>query len=126
MLPALPVGSFIGAGRSLARAIERVRRAEQLGYHSAYVTHIAERDSMAVVEAYAARTERIVVGTGVLPIYSRTPVATAQAAATIDELSGGRLVLGLGVSHRVTVEAWYGQKLEKPVSAMREYVSVVR
>jgi F420-dependent oxidoreductase-like protein len=126
MLPALPVGSFIAGGRSIGRAIERVRRAEELGYDSAYATHIAERDSLALIEAYAARTERIHVGTGVTPIYSRTPVAMAQTAATIDELSGGRMRLGLGVSHKVTVEGWYGQKLEKPVTAMREYVGIVR
>ncbi|MFL5886848.1 MAG: LLM class flavin-dependent oxidoreductase, partial [Thermoleophilaceae bacterium] len=58
--------------------------------------------------------------------YSRTPVSTAQTAATIDELSAGRLVLGLGVSHKPTVEGWYGQKLEKPVQAMREYAGIVR
>src|SRR4051812_41230887 len=126
ILPALPVGSFIAGGRSIERAIERVRRAEELGYDCAYATHIAERDSLAVIEAYAARTERINVGTGVTPIYSRTPVAMAQTAATIDELSGGRMRLGLGVSHKPTVEGWYGQKLEKPVTAMREYVGIVR
>ena len=64
------------------------------------MTHIAGRDSLTLLMAYAAATERIKLGTGVLPIYSRTPVATAQQAATIDEFSGGRMVLGLGVSHR--------------------------
>src|SRR2546421_7580299 len=87
MLPALPVGSFIEGGRSLEKAIERARQAEALGYDSVYVTHLAARDSLAVAEAYAARTERIHVGTGVTPIYCRTPVVTAQTAATIDELS---------------------------------------
>ena len=53
-------------------------------------------------------------------------MATAQAAATIDEYSGGRMVLGLGVSHRPTVEGWYGQKIDKPVREMREYLGVVR
>jgi len=113
-------------GRSLDSAVERVRLAERLGYNSAYTTHIAGRDSLTVLAAYAAATERLVLGTGVLPIYSRTPVATAQAAATVDEMSGGRLVLGLGVSHRVTVEGWYGQRIEKPVREMREYVSILR
>jgi F420-dependent oxidoreductase-like protein len=106
--------------------MQRTAEAERLGYESTYVTHIAGRDSMAVLAAYATRTERIKLGTGVLPIYSRTPVATAQLAATIDELSGGRLVLGLGVSHRVTVENWYGQTIDKPVREMREYVQTVR
>ncbi|MEA2385877.1 MAG: hypothetical protein QOJ22_51, partial [Thermoleophilaceae bacterium] len=122
----MPVGSFIGVGRSLDHAAERARRAEELGYHSAYVTHIAGRDSLTVLAAYACRTERILLGTGVLPMYSRTPAATAQTAATIDEMSGGRMVLGLGVSHKVTVEGWYGQTIDKPVREMREYAGAVR
>lgn len=122
----MPVGAFIGVGRTLEKAAERAARAESLGYHSAYVTHVAARDSVTVLAAYACRTERIALGTGVLPIFSRTPVATAQAAATVDEMSGGRMVLGLGVSHRVTVENWYGQTIEKPVRQMREYATAVR
>ena len=120
------IGTFISAGRSLDAAVDRVRLAESLGYDSTYVTHIAGRDSLTVLATYAARTERIKLGTGVLPIYSRTPVATAQTAATIDEASGGRMILGVGVSHRVTVEAWYGQTIDKPVAEMREYVEAMR
>jgi F420-dependent oxidoreductase-like protein len=119
-------GTFISVGKSLDQAIERVRRAEELGYDSVYVTHIAARDSLAVLMAYAATTERIKLGTGVLPIYSRTPVATAQTAATIDEYSGGRMVLGLGVSHQVTVENWFQSKIDRPLQAMREYVEILR
>jgi alkanesulfonate monooxygenase SsuD/methylene tetrahydromethanopterin reductase-like flavin-dependent oxidoreductase (luciferase family) len=127
MLPHLVgVGTFISAGRSLETALQRVERAESLGYESVYTTHIAARDSLIVLAAYATRTERIKLGTGVLPIYSRTPVATAQAAATIDELSGGRMVLGLGVAHRVTVENWFGSTIGKPVAEMREYANAVR
>ena len=106
--------------------MQRAAEAERLGYESAYVTHIAGRDSQAVLAAYATRTEKIKLGTGVLPIYSRTPVATAQIAATIDEMAGGRSILGLGVSHRVTVENWYGQTIDKPVREMREYAQTVR
>lgn len=120
------IGTFISAGRSLETAVERVRLAESLGYDSTFVTHIAARDSLAVLGAYAGATERIRLGTGVLPIYSRTPVATAQTSATLDELSGGRMVLGLGVSHRVTVEAWYGSEIGDPVAEMREYAGAVR
>ena len=119
-------GTFISVGRSLDQAVARVRRAEELGYDSVYVTHIAGRDSLTVLMAYAAATERIKVGTGVLPMYSRTPVATAQQAATIDEYSGGRMVLGIGVSHQVTVESWYGSRIEHPVAEMREYVTALR
>ena len=122
----MALSTFISAGRSLETALQRVELAERLGYEAAYVTHIAARDSLSVITAYAARTERIRVGPGVLPIYSRTPVATAQAAATIDEFSGGRVVLGLGVSHRPVVEAWYGEEIGKPVREMREYLGIVR
>jgi alkanesulfonate monooxygenase SsuD/methylene tetrahydromethanopterin reductase-like flavin-dependent oxidoreductase (luciferase family) len=104
-------GCFVSTGRSLDQAVDRVKLAESLGYDSAFVTHIAGRESLTVVTAYALGTERIRVGTGVVPIYTRTPVTMAQTAATIDELSGGRLSLGLGVSHRAVVEGWHGQTM---------------
>ena len=120
------IGTFISAGRSLDGAISRAKRADELGFDSVYVTHIAARDSLIVLTAYAAATERVRLGTGVLPIFSRTPVATAQQAATIDEYSDGRMVLGLGVSHRVTVENWFDDEISKPVTQMREYAEIVR
>jgi alkanesulfonate monooxygenase SsuD/methylene tetrahydromethanopterin reductase-like flavin-dependent oxidoreductase (luciferase family) len=120
------LGAFIGVGKSLETALQRVEQAERLGYESAYVTHIAARDSVTTLMAYAARSERLLLGTGVTPIYSRTPVATAQSFGTLDEYSGGRAIIGLGVSHRPAVEAWYGQKIEQPLREMREYVGVVR
>jgi F420-dependent oxidoreductase-like protein len=120
------LGCFVSAGRELDTAIERVRLAESLGYESVYVTHIAARDPFIVLTSYGGATDQIRLGTGVTPIYARTPVAMAQAAATIDEYSGGRMVLGLGVSHRPVVESWYGQQIDKPVREMREYLSTVR
>jgi alkanesulfonate monooxygenase SsuD/methylene tetrahydromethanopterin reductase-like flavin-dependent oxidoreductase (luciferase family) len=122
----MPVGSFISTGRSLPEAVERVQLAEQLGYASAYVTHINGRDGLQVCMAYAQRTERIRVGTGVVPIYTRTPATMAQEAATIADASGGRMMLGIGVSHRPVVEAWHGQSIDKPVTEMREYTAIVR
>jgi F420-dependent oxidoreductase-like protein len=119
-------GCFISPGRTIESAIERVRLAESLGYESVYVTHIAGWESLTVLTAYAAATREIRLGTGVVPIYSRTPVTMAQTAATIDALSGGRLTLGLGVSHRVVVENWHGQSIDHPVREMREYVAIVR
>src|SRR6185436_3494956 len=122
----MALGCFVSTGRSIEQALARVQRAEELGYESAYVTHIAGRESLTVVTAYAMRTERIRVGTGVVPIYTRTPATMAQTAATIDDLSEGRLNLGLGVSHRPVVEGWHGQSIDKPVAEMREYVAIVR
>jgi alkanesulfonate monooxygenase SsuD/methylene tetrahydromethanopterin reductase-like flavin-dependent oxidoreductase (luciferase family) len=123
---AMATGCFIPAARSLDSAVERVKLAESLGYETVYVTHIAGRESLTVLTAYALATERIRVGTGVVPIYTRTPATMGQTAATIDELSNGRLTLGLGVSHRIVVESWHGQSIDRPVREMREYASIVR
>ncbi len=122
----MALGCFVSTGRSIEQSLARVQRAEELGYESAYVTHISGRESLTVVTAYAMRTQKIRVGTGVVPIYTRTPATMAQTAATIDDLSGGRLNLGLGVSHRPVVEGWHGQTIDRPVSEMREYASIVR
>jgi probable F420-dependent oxidoreductase len=122
----MAVGCFVSTGRSLEKAIERAALADELGFESVWVTQIAGRDAFTVLAAYALRTERIRVGTGVMPIYTRTPATMAQTAATLDELSGGRLNLGLGVSHRPVVEGWHGQTIDKPVSEMREYVAILR
>jgi probable F420-dependent oxidoreductase len=120
------LSAYVGVGRSLETALQRVELAERSGYESVFITHIAGRDSLTTLMAYASRSERVRLGTGVMPIYSRTPVATAQSFATLDEFSGGRAVIGLGVSHRPAVEAWYGSEIGKPVSEMREYVGIVR
>lgn len=122
----MATGCFISTGRSLQSAIERVRLAESLGYEAVYTTHIAGRESLTVLTAYALSTTSIRLGTGVVPIYSRTPATMAQTAATIDELSDGRFTLGLGVSHRPIVEGWHGQRIDSPAKEMREYVAIVR
>jgi probable F420-dependent oxidoreductase len=122
----MATGCFISTGRSLEQAITRVKLADSLGYESVYTTHVAGRESLTVLTAYALATERIRVGSGVVPIYTRTPATLAQTAATIDELSGGRFTLGVGVSHRPVVEFWHGQTIDKPASEMREYVAIVR
>ena len=120
------LGSFIGVGRSLDSALGRVARAEELGYESVFVTHIGGRDSITLLAAYAAATSRIRLGTGVIPIYARTPANMAQSFATLDEISGGRAIAGLGVSHKPVVEHWFDQSIDKPLAEMREYVAIVR
>jgi F420-dependent oxidoreductase-like protein len=120
------VGTFISVGRNLDSALRRVTRAEELGYEAVYTTHLAGLDSLTLLAAYANASERVALGTGVMPIYSRSPAATAQQAATVDAVSGGRLRLGLGVSHKITVENWFGSEIGKPVREMREYVAVLR
>jgi F420-dependent oxidoreductase-like protein len=121
------LAAFNPAVRTLDESVTRVREAERLGYESVWVTQLPDaRDASLVLAAYAAATTKIRLGTGVLPIYTRHPTAMAQMAATLDELSGGRFILGIGVSHKVTVEGMWGLSLARPVDAMRDYVSILR
>jgi len=120
------LGAFIGVGRSLDQAFGRVEVAEQLGYESVFVTHIGGRDSITLLTGYAARTSRVQLGTGVIPIYARTPANMAQSFATLDDISGGRAIAGLGCSHKPVVEHWFNQSIDKPLAEMREYVAIMR
>ena len=121
------LGVSFDAGRTLPASIERAKLADHLGYDSVWSSQLPPaRDTPLVLAAYAAATERIGLGTAVLPIYTRHPTAMAQMALTLDEISGGRFRLGIGVSHQVTVESMWGLRLVHPVEAMREYIGIVR
>jgi len=118
---------FNPAVRTLHESVLRAEMAERMGFRSVWTTQLPDaRDASLVLAAYANATERVTLGTGVLPIYTRHPTAMAQMAATLDELSGGRFILGIGISHKVTVEGMWGLRIEKPVDAMREYLTIVR
>ena len=120
------LAAMTNAVRTLDESVTRAREAERLGYESIWVTQLPDaRDAALVLAAYAGATQRVRLGTGVLPIYTRHPTAMAQMAASLDELSGGRFILGIGVSHKVTVEAMWGLTLDRPVEAMREYLTIV-
>ena len=116
----------IPAMESFDAAVRYARIADELGYDSVNCSHIASRDSFAVLSALAMVTDRVTLGSAVAPIYHRSPASMAQVAATIDDLSGGRFRLGLGVGHRVTMGGWHGQEIGKPTKDMREYVGIVR
>jgi F420-dependent oxidoreductase-like protein len=121
------LAAFIDAVKTLDESVSRAKAAERLGCESVWVTQLPHaRDAALVLAAYANATERVGLGTGILPIYTRHPTAMVQMAATLDELSGGRFILGIGVSHKVTVESMWGMRLESPVEAMREYLEIVR
>jgi probable F420-dependent oxidoreductase len=107
-------------------AVELGVLAERLGYDDIWTSESGGPDGIAPLASIAARTERIRLGTAILPIFQRTPALTAMTAATLQELSGGRFVLGLGLSTRFIVERWLGRSFERPLLQYREYVTVVR
>ena len=120
------LGAYLSPRDRLATTIELVRRAEALGYDSAWVTHGLGRDGFLVLAAYAQATERIGLGTGVVPIYPRHPVVMAQEASTLMEVSAGRFRLGIGLSHRPSMVDALGLDMGEPLAVMREYLEVLR
>jgi F420-dependent oxidoreductase-like protein len=117
---------FLSPGADLAAAVDLARRADAAGYESVWVTHGIGRDGLQVLSAYAHVAPRVGLGTGVLPMYPRHPVLLAQEALTLQEVSGGRLRLGIGVSHRSMMEGALGLDMGKPLEVAREYVAVLR
>ena len=102
------------------------RMAEDLGYDSIWVPEMWGRDAFSLISWMAATTERIRFATGIISVYSRSPALIAQTAATIDEYSGGRFILGLGMSTAPVNELWHGAKFEKPLLRTKECVEIIR
>jgi F420-dependent oxidoreductase-like protein len=106
--------------------IDLVLEAERLGFDSVWTAEAYGSDAISLLCWLGARTKTIKLGTGILQISARTPACVAMTAATIDHLSGGRLILGVGVSGPQVVEGWYGQPFPKPMGRTREFVALVR
>ena len=106
--------------------IETTREAERLGFDSVWTAEAWGSDAFTPLAWIAAHTSTIKLGTSVAQIAARTPTATAMAALTLDHLSGGRMMLGLGVSGPQVVEGWYGRPATKPLARTREYVEIIR
>ncbi len=106
--------------------MDLVLEAERLGYSSVWAAEAWGSDAVTVLSWIAARTERIAVGSAILQMPARTPAMTAMTAVTLNELSGGRFKLGLGLSGPQVVEGWHGRPYGKPLERTREYVSIVR
>ncbi len=107
-------------------AIDFAGRAESAGFRNVWFPEITFADSFGPATAAALHTSRVGIGTGVVGVWSRSAVTMALQGATLHQLSGGRLLLGLGVQARGYVEGWHGQRYERPIRAMREYVTILR
>jgi F420-dependent oxidoreductase-like protein len=124
----LRLGLNIGywAGGPPPAAAESVLEADRLGFDSIWTAEAYGSDALVPLAWWGSSTQKIKLGTAIAQISARTPAATAMAAMTLDYLSGGRLILGLGVSGPQVVEGWYGQPFAKPLARMREYISILR
>jgi F420-dependent oxidoreductase-like protein len=122
------LGLFLNywSARPPAGALEQVRTADRLGFDSVWSSEAYGSDALTPLAWWGAHTEQIKLGTAIMQMAARTPAATAMAAMSMDHLTGGRFVLGLGVSGPQVVEGWYGQPYARPLARTREYVAIVR
>jgi F420-dependent oxidoreductase-like protein len=105
---------------------EAIVEAERLGFDSVWCSEAYGSDALTPLAWWGSRTERMRLGTAIVQMSARQPAATAMAAMTLDHLSGGRFILGLGASGPQVVEGWYGMPFEKPLARTREYVRILR
>jgi F420-dependent oxidoreductase-like protein len=123
------IGLFVGAldlMRDVAERLQRISDAEQDGFDSYWLPQHFGADMLTVIAMAGMQTHRIELGTAVVPTFPRHPVALAQQALTAQVSVGGRLTLGIGVSHRSTIEEWLGLSYSHPVRHIEEYLSVLR
>lgn len=106
--------------------IALAQRAEELGYFGFFTAEAYGSDALTPLAWVGAHTKKIKLGTGIVQMSARTPTATAMHALTLDHLSEGRVILGLGVSGPQVVEGWYGQPFSKPLARTREYIDIIR
>jgi len=109
-----------------ANHVDLAQEAERLGYDSVWTAESWGNDVFTPLAWIGAQTSKIRLGTSVAQLSARTPASCAMAALAIDHMSGGRMILGLGVSGPQVVEGWYGQPYSKPLTRTREYVSIIR
>ncbi len=128
MVGTLKLGLNTGywAGGPPPGAAESVAEAEKLGFDSIWTAEAYGSDCLTPLAWWGAATERLKLGTAIVQLSARQPAATAMAAMTLDHLSGGRFILGLGVSGPQVVEGWYGMPFAKPLARTREYISILR
>src|SRR5919107_486730 len=117
---------YWGLGISEQDQLKMVREAEAAGYHSAWAAEAYGSDTATVLAWLAGQTERIKLGAGIFQMPARSPAMTAMTAATIDHLSNGRMLLGIGSSGPQVAEGWHGERFGKQIQRTREYVEIVR
>ncbi|MDT7620714.1 MAG: hypothetical protein QOC83_1511 [Pseudonocardiales bacterium] len=113
-------------GGNPVETVNQIVAMEQIGLDTVWLAEVYTFDAPTLMGYVAAKTERVEIGSGILPIYSRTPTLTAMTAAGLDSVSGGRAILGLGASGPQVIEGWHGVPYDKPIARTREIVEICR
>ena len=123
----MKLGLVVGySGAGLALPMEQILEAERLGYDSVWTSEAWGSDAVSPAAWILALTRRIRVGTAIMQMPARSPSSTAMTAMTLDAMSGGRFMLGIGPSGPQVAEGWYGQAYGKPLARTREYIEIIR
>lgn len=117
---------YWGLGLTAKEQIELIREAERLGYDSVWTAEAYGSDAATILGWIAAQTTKIKIGSAIFQIPARSPAMTAMTAATLDQLSNGRMLLGIGSSGPQVAEGWHGQRFAKQLQRTREYVAILR
>src|ERR671939_1166916 len=117
---------YWGLGLTSEEQLALVKEAESLGFDSVWAAEAYGSDAATVLAWLAAQTDRIRIGSAIFQMPARTPAMTAMTAATLDHLSDGRMILGIGSSGPQVAEGWHGQRFPKQLQRTREYVAIVR
>ncbi len=125
MAKPLRIGSLIDLDRSLPDTVAQLRRFADAGLDHAFAVQIFGPDSLTLLAAAGAQVPGIGLGTGVVPVHPRHPMMLAQQALTVQWATDNRLILGIGLSHRVVVEGMWGFSFDAPARYMREYLTVL-
>jgi len=123
----MKLGLLLGySGADMALPIDRVLEAEKLGFDSVWTSEAYGSDAITPAAWILARTSKIKVGTAIIQMPARTPAMAAMTAMTLDALSGGRFILGIGPSGPQVIEGWHGEAYGKPLLRTREYIDIIR
>ncbi len=117
---------YWGLGLTAQQQLELVREAESAGFDSVWAAEAYGSDTATVLAWLAGQTERIKLGSAIFQMPARTPAMTAMTAATIDQVSNGRMLLGIGSSGPQVAEGWHGKLFAKQLQRTREYVEILR
>ncbi len=121
---AVSVG-FTGTPEQNKELIKRIQIAEEVGVEAVFTAETWGRDQFSLLTQIALATKKIKFGTGIAPVFGRSPAVLAMTAATLDELSGGRMIIGLGTSGARVIEHWHGVPFEKPLQRLKEYCEII-
>jgi len=126
-MPDLRLGLLAGySGASMSLPMDNILEAERLGFDSVWTAEAYGSDAVSPLAYIAAKTTKIHLGTAIMQMPARSPAMTAMSAMTLDGLSGGRFILGLGPSGPQVVEGWHGVAYGKPLTRTREYITIIR